>query len=56
MWCSEQVEAEHTSYVTMPPEVAGCRSVAVHRAPFAEIIHVVRGPCCEKAIIFDATS
>jgi hypothetical protein len=28
----------------------------VHRAPFAEIIHVVRGPCCEKAIIFEATS
>jgi len=28
----------------------------VHRAPFAEIIPVVRGPCCEKAFIFDATS
>nr|ACL52488.1 unknown [Zea mays] len=44
------------SYVTIPPEVAGCRSVAVHRAPFAEIMHVVRGPCWEKAIILDATS
>lgn len=50
------VEPEYTSYVTIPPEVAGWRSVAVHRAPFAEIMHVVRGPCWEKAIILDATS
>ncbi|KAJ6327157.1 hypothetical protein OIU78_014107, partial [Salix suchowensis] len=25
-------------------------------APFAERIQTVRGPCCEKAIIFDAMS
>jgi hypothetical protein len=25
-------------------------------APFAERIQIVRGPCCEKAIIFDAMS
>lgn len=28
----------------------------MQRAPFAEIMHVVRGPCCENAIIFEATS
>jgi len=25
-------------------------------APFAERIQTVRGPCCEKAMIFEATS
>lgn len=45
-----------TSYVTVPPEVAGWRSVTLQMAPFAESIQTVRGPCCENAMIFEATS
>lgn len=45
-----------TSYVTVPPNVAGWRRVALQMAPFAERIQTARDPCCEKAIMLDATS
>ena len=34
-----------TSYVTVPPEVDGCRSVTVETAPLADKIHTALGPC-----------
>lgn len=40
----------------MPPEDAGCRSVAVEIEPLAERIQIALGPCCENDIIFDDTS
>lgn len=45
-----------TSYVTVPPDIAGWRRVTLQMAPFAERIQTVRGPCCEKAITFAAIS
>lgn len=40
----------------MPPPIAGWRRVTLQMAPFADSIQTVRGPCWEKAIIFDAMS
>lgn len=40
----------------VPPDIAGCLRVALQIAPLAERIQIARGPCSEKAIIFDAMS
>lgn len=53
---SDFIDINNTSYVTEPPDIAGWRRVTLQMAPFAERMQTVRGPCCEKAIIFDAMS
>lgn len=53
---AQKVPFHQTSYVTVPPNVAGWRRVALQMAPFAERIQMARDPCCEKAIMLDATS
>jgi len=45
-----------TSYVTVPPDVEGWRSVTVDTAPLADKMHIALGPCWENATIFVATS
>lgn len=47
---------EQTSYETMPPDIDDWRRATLDTAPFADRIQTVRGPCCEKAMIFDAMS
>lgn len=44
------------SYVTVPPEVAACRSVTFDMAPFADRTHTPRVPCWENDMIFADTS
>lgn len=45
-----------TSYVNVPPEESGWRSVTLDITPFAERMHIARGPCWEKDMIFIVTS
>lgn len=51
-----EIISNRPSYVTVPPDIVGWRSVTLQMAPLAERIHTVRGPCCENAKIFDAMS
>lgn len=46
----------HTSYVRVPPEEVGWRSVTLEIVPFAERMHIARAPCCEKDMTFIVTS
>jgi len=48
--------SKRPSYVTVPPEVADCRSVTFDMAPFAERMQTARVPCCENDMIFADTS
>lgn len=45
-----------TSYVNVPPEESGRRSVTLDMMPFAERMHTARGPCWENDMIFMVTS
>lgn len=45
-----------TSYVMLPPEVAGCRRDACDIEPDADKIHISRLLCCMNIISFWATS
>lgn len=36
---------QFTSYVKVPPDESGCRSVTLDITPFAERMHIARGPC-----------
>lgn len=50
------IDVKNTSNFTRVPDNTDWRSVTLQTAPFAERIQTVRGPCCEKAVIFDAIS
>lgn len=45
-----------TSYVKVPPEESGWRSVTLDMAPFADRMQIAPGPCWENDIIFMVTS
>lgn len=45
-----------TSYVNVPPEESGWRSVTLEITPLAERMHIARGPCWENDMTFIVTS
>lgn len=51
-----KINEEFTSYVMLPPEVAGWRRDALEIEPLAERIHISRLLCCMNTIILWETS
>lgn len=55
--CSiNNINFEHTSYVTVPPDVAVWQSVTLDMAPLADKMQTALGPFWGKDIIFNNTS
>lgn len=53
---NRQAAISQTSYVTVPPDVAGWRRVTLEMAPFADKMQTALGPFWENDIIFADTS
>lgn len=51
-----RIRSASTSYVTVPPEVVGCRRVTVETDPLADKMHKALGLCCANANTLAAIS